>query len=316
MKELFNGTLRQGWGALGTQLIDSAGNRLDKNSWLSNYSKAWDNPVDEGEASKRYNILARILEIKKGDIVVIPKTRTGQTLTICTVSKEYWFDGETSTMWSDYRHCIGVENIKSYVYDSCSEAKLISAKFIAYQTAINNVWVPNFIQNTRELYKREDDFNSKTIRQLLLQIRKKSIEKIAPDLLQVNPSSFEDIIAECLETKGYIIADRRKYNGAGADVDIVATFPLPFVTEFAEVSPTILIQVKKKTGIDREDRTGIDQLIKARQNYENPICILLNTADSISDETEKYANKENVKIIRGTRILELILTSDFSKPQQ
>jgi len=311
--ELFKGTLRQGWGVIDLELVDSDGKTVDRNKWVANYLNAWDEPVEEIEASNRYWILLRMLELKKGDIVIIPKTRNWQTLTICTVNKEYWFDKETATMWSDFRHCIGVENQRTYSYDSCSEAKLISSKFIAYQSAVNNVRAEKFIENVKELYKREDNFKSATIRQLLLQIKQKSIDKITPDILGLNPSYFEDVVAECLKIKGYVITAMRKYDGEGADADIVAVLPLPFFSIFIDTSPTILIQVKKKSGIDRDDRAGIEQLIKAKKHFENPICILINTADRISEETEKYALQENIKIIGGNHVMELLLTSDLTQ---
>jgi hypothetical protein len=85
------------------------------------------------------------------------------------------------------------------------------------------------------LYKQEDNFKSETIRQLLLQIKSKSIESIIPHLLDIGPSSFEDIIAECLKTKGYSISAMRKYDGDGADADIVATYPLPLLSIFEDM---------------------------------------------------------------------------------
>lgn len=312
--ELNKGILRQGWGISGTSLLDENGNKVDKLYWANKYSKAWEKEVSLEDSLKRYSILSRMLEIKKGDIIVIPKTKNWQTLSICTVEKEYWFDEQSETLWSDFRHCIGISNYRSYAYDSCSEAKLISSKFIAYQSAINNVWATRFVENVLTLYKQEDNFKSETIRQLLLQIKSKSIESIIPHLLDIGPSSFEDIIAECLKTKGYSISAMRKYDGDGADADIVATYPLPLLSIFEECSPTILIQVKKKVGGDSDDDAGIMQLVKAKDKYENPICILMHTSKYISEKADKLAVKENVKIINGSQLIEFILTTDLSKP--
>jgi predicted Mrr-cat superfamily restriction endonuclease len=313
LKEIGNGILRQGWGVEGTSLLDGNNQKVEKDIWIEKYSKSWNKEISIEEASKRFFILSRILDIKKGDLIVIPKTINSQTLSICTVEQEYWFDSLSSTFWSDFRHCIGISNVRSYAYDSCSEAKLISSKFIAYQSAINNVWAERFVENVHLLYKREDNFKSATIRQLFLQIKAKSIEHIVPHLLDIGPSSFEDIIAECLKSKGYNISAMRKYDGDGADADIVATFPLPLLSTFEECSPTILIQVKKKVGTDSDDIAGIKQLVMSRQKYENPICILMHTSVHISTDSEKYANKENIKIINGNQLIEFILTSDLSK---
>jgi len=310
MDELKNGILRQGWGSPGLSLIDHTGKKVGKQIWMTNFNKIGDK--NDEEASKRFSILSRILEIKIGDILVIPKTRNWQTLSICTVIKDYWFDDISLTMWDDFKHCLKIDNLRSYSYDSCSEAKLISSKFIAYQSAINNVWSNTFVENVLTLYKQEDNFKSETIRQLLLQIKAHALNKIAPELLNINPNSFEDIIGECLKAKGYVIAAMRKYDGAGSDADIIANFPLPILNSFIECSPTLLIQVKKKSGFDNDDIAGINQLIKSRKNYSNPICILMHSSEHISEETEKYANKENIKIINGSQLLEFILTTDFN----
>ncbi|HEX9665174.1 MAG TPA: hypothetical protein VGA95_01305 [Thermodesulfobacteriota bacterium] len=137
--ELLNkGFLRQGWGHSGLELLNKSAKLVEKENWINSFRNIWDETYEK--SSLRYDILARMLGMQPADIVVIPKTTDDYSLTICQVKEGYSFDTTNTTMWDDFKHLIRVENMKTFKYDECSEAKLISSKFRAYQSAVNNVW--------------------------------------------------------------------------------------------------------------------------------------------------------------------------------
>ena len=310
MVELFNKRiLRQGWGILGLELVDINGDCVKKEKWLSNYLSIWND--SEQKISGRFDILSRMLDIKKGDIIVIPKTLNNYTLTICEVIEEYHFDSKTKTFWDDFKHTIKIINPRSYSYDSSVEAKQIAAKFKAYQSPINNIWNCETQNRIIELYKKEPSDISKTIKQITEEISDKVLKPFSDQIHGLDPSYFEDIISECLKSRGYEIIGMRKYDKKGADVDIIASYSLPFFSEKIDYLPTLLIQIKKKIGIDWNDEEGVDQLIKSSSDYPHSIKILVNTTDKFSDKARKKAAENVIHIISGLKIFDLILKTEL-----
>ncbi len=112
-----NRILRQGWGIKDLDL------NQDVKKWIENYMLSgkiyWDTDINCDEAKGRWNILRRIPNIKKGDILLIPKTSSSELndyfkFTACQVEKEYYFDYPTQIQ--DFGHCLKVKNIKEYQY--------------------------------------------------------------------------------------------------------------------------------------------------------------------------------------------------------
>ncbi len=310
MDELFNnGRLRQGWGKRELQLIEADGTKVDRQKWIDNYKSLWN--VSDDEIWRRYDILLRMLEISAGDYIVIPKTRDNYTLTICEANDSYCFDNKDKTFWNDFKHIIDIKNPRSYKYTSYDDAKLIASKFKAYQSAVNNVWQSGTKQAIESLYMKEESDQDKTIKDLTDDITKSAIKPIVRKLLDIEPNYFEDIIAKCLESRGYEIIGRRKYDGRGADVDIVASFSLPYFSEMTDQSPTLLIQIKKKKGTDWNDVEGVKQLINSGKDHLHPIKILMNTTDTISQEAAEMAAMHGIKIIYGLHVIDFILKTEL-----
>ncbi|MEK0337540.1 MAG: restriction endonuclease [Nitrosopumilus sp.] len=310
MKQILeNSILRQGWGPIGLELINRKGEYVNSEVWVKNYLRLWND--SEQKVSGRFDILSRMLEIKEGDLVVIPKSLNNYTLTICSVVGEYSFDFDSHTFWDDFRHTIKISNPRSYKYDSSIESKMISAKFKAYQSPVNNVRNPETQNKILELYRGESSSESKTITQITEEIVGKALRRIADQLLELNPTDFENIIAECLTARGYEILGMRHYDKNGADVDIIASYSLPFFSDATDHFPTLLIQVKKKRGTDWNDEEGVNQLIKSTTDYPHSIKILVNTTDKISDAASRKAKENDIHIISGLKIFDLILKTEL-----
>ena len=135
-KELFeNNTLRQGWGHEGLDMsvlkhFDSKG----ENFWIKNFiiSKQKTGELEEIADDKmwceiargRLNILKYMLNMKKGDIVFIPKTWGSDTknhtmgnnsyFTVATIKDTYYFD--YISKYNDFSHAIEVENVRYFEY--------------------------------------------------------------------------------------------------------------------------------------------------------------------------------------------------------
>ena len=75
-EEIQNGRLRQGWGIGGLQLIENdrvVPPEVWEKRFNENVQKHWQETPEPGDALKRYRILLRLLDLKAGDLVVVPK---------------------------------------------------------------------------------------------------------------------------------------------------------------------------------------------------------------------------------------------------
>lgn len=113
--ELFQGRLRQGWGAIGLDL------RLPTDEWVENFlidcCIFWGEKLGESnceDAIGRKRILNYMLNMNIGDIVFIPKTPTNDYFIVGTVSKQYQFDNTEYNEIDfriDFRHIIELESL-------------------------------------------------------------------------------------------------------------------------------------------------------------------------------------------------------------
>lgn len=110
--------LRQGWGIKGLDL------RLPIKKWIENYMYFgkiyWNGDISCNEAKGRRNILRRMLDMHKGDILLIPKTSKQSlndynSFTVCKVETEYVFDYQSD--YEDFGHCIGITELKDFRFD-------------------------------------------------------------------------------------------------------------------------------------------------------------------------------------------------------
>ncbi len=114
-EELYQGRLRQGWGAPGLHL------RLPTEEWVENFlincCIFWGEKLGESnceDAIGRMKILGNMLNMNIGDIVFVPKTPTNDRFIVGTVSKPYHFDYTErfgNDFRNDFRHIIELENL-------------------------------------------------------------------------------------------------------------------------------------------------------------------------------------------------------------
>ncbi len=152
-----NSEVRQGWGYSTYDL------RQGKSSWVI---QAMNNPLgkphqttstQEG-AEKRFDVLKAMLEIKEGDIIIIPATDKNHlhnynVFTVATATGDYNFEKRNSfkePFEKDFGHTIPVSNIK------CFTKQDFHINFRTYQRPVNRV-------HNQEIYKKiTENYLSKT----------------------------------------------------------------------------------------------------------------------------------------------------------
>lgn len=109
--------LRQGWGIKNLDL------KQPTKEWIEKYMYSgkiyWNADINCNEAKGRWNIINRMLDMKKDDILLIPKTSQQylndyNKFSVCKVDKEYYFDYPTE--YCDFGHCIKVDNLQDFNY--------------------------------------------------------------------------------------------------------------------------------------------------------------------------------------------------------
>lgn len=158
-EELRAGRLRQGWGGNGTALTDERGHLLDIEVWLRasrDFFQSWE---DEDTRRTRYSILKTMLEMERGDLVVVPRVPTGGTFTIAVVAGGYHFDNRHFGVDrpfvppNDCAHVIEVELDSQRI---CSiddpDAALVARQFRNYRRAVNAVRAGGLANQVRRLF--------------------------------------------------------------------------------------------------------------------------------------------------------------------
>ena len=124
-EELIAGRLRQGWGAPGFSLLDPDGARVERTDWEQTYRSCW----DDDPSPRRFAILSRMLEIGRGDVVVVPKMPKWNQLVVAQVASGYRFEHDGDL--EDFRHIVHVEprSIRTFNYRADKDAYLVSGLF-------------------------------------------------------------------------------------------------------------------------------------------------------------------------------------------
>ena len=132
-EELDEGRLRQGWGACGLSLKRADGRRVAKVEWDNQYGivaarkKTLDQPWDAPRPD-RFKKLCRMLELKYGDVVVVPKMPQKRQFTIARVGGCYRFQVGKG---DDFGHIVPVcrERVCTFDYRANADTVRISQHF-------------------------------------------------------------------------------------------------------------------------------------------------------------------------------------------
>ena len=312
--------LRQGWGCEGMDI------RQPFESFLDGWTRAWGTyeTVDEKRVRSKYRNLLIMREMQPGDIIVIPKVSENgdswRSFTLVQCADSVY---DFSPLTSDFGHIINVLPILSCSYDHDDASRTISAKFKAYQSAINRVYDSNFIIAVEQLIEeskknptsiqREDRTSLSALLAPTSNARTEYLRKIIERINLWNPTQLERIITELFEKNGFVKIANNRYDREGGDIDIVFSSFVPntlmsdvFLLSSNSVDiPQIRVQAKKKKGIDSGDKKGVEQLLQM-QGEEQTINIVINTTEEFSDIAKEVAGK-NVVLINGLQFAALLV---------
>ncbi len=308
-EELSEGRLRQGWGGEGTSLLENS-----PEEWIR--KKCSQDVFDNNEKyyQKKQRNLWNMLNIKKDDMIIIPKTPDYSQFTICKASGTYTFEKSNKYSGDDFQHVIpiDVDSIRVYNYHANENCKIIRAKMRAYQSPINNVWNELMIQAAEQLLSGES--NNQVISTA------QSIQRIIDDILpyeeiqrfrNLGNREVEKIVQVVFENMGYECIGTNSYDREGGDADLI--FCDNTLSELYEISENgrefdnqIFVQIKNKTGLDNNDIEGVEQLIKRSEGISNATKILISTADDFTDECINLAKSNGILLINGKGFLRLV----------
>ena len=150
--ELEKGRARQGWGCPGSQLLDERGRLREYEDWRRTYSDfVGPNWPAEFAGDKmmrtRHSILKTMLEMERGDIILVPGVPDGKVFTTAEVTDGYRFDDSHFThavagaLVNDLGHVVQIDprSRREHPYEESLQSRLIVSRFPFYRRAITRV---------------------------------------------------------------------------------------------------------------------------------------------------------------------------------
>ena len=307
-EELTEGRLRQGWGALGFELKTADGRRVEKTQWEATYKAHW----GEDPSPKRFAILTRMLDMKDGDVVVVPKMPERNQFTIARVSGDYLFepDGERE----DFGHIVPVDQarIRNFNYYADEDAYRVSSLFARanHRSAVSFCEDADQIKAVHQLQQRPSSPTLKPKKEMSRAAINGALKAAATALRdQVknwNGNRFENAVRQAFRDQGYTIKDHRHYDRQGADADILVSPPASPYSRF--LPKEIAVQVKWKQGVDQDDTEAIDQIVKwAKSEGSDAAKCVISSASAFTDKMYEQAAANNVVLFGGLQTMCFLL---------
>lgn len=326
-ENLEKGILRQGWGVENLSLLTESGEIRSQEEWVNACPESW-RITDEARRYLRNknNNLRKMLEMKEGDIILIPKFPEWDTFSLYRVSGKYYFDLEKEK--GDYGQCIPVEIAKEkpeeidkyFIYNGNDDTKVVHSKLRGYQTSINSVYNEEIIKAIKNLLQIKSIKEASPITEILRNIFEKNIknmENLNKEIFSVRPNDVEEIVENIFIKQGYLVESRNSYDKKGGDSDRIFIKPLPILSEVNDEigSCRVYVQIKKKDGIYDENE-GINQLeeivktkekIEEKESKDNNFYKVLVCTGEFSPRVKELAQEKNIILIDGTQLIRMCL---------
>jgi HJR/Mrr/RecB family endonuclease len=317
-REIQQGRLRQGWGLSNTRLPsgEHAPDKMD--DWCLRYRKEgeqfWKENIPQEQAESRYWILRQMLEIQTGDRIVIPKMPTWGSFCIALVKEPYEFDTSkrADPDDDDFRHVVPLQSeLRIVPHLSSADAQIVAASLKGYQAAVSAVYKASVRNAIEAIINTQSTTTSGDVAALFREVGKAATEKIVDELMNklagLQPNVFEQFIREMLKLGGYRILKTNQYDGEGGDADLIAEAEMPPLAAAFEQQSILLMQIKKKSGIDYDDVQAINQLARMAQTYPGAVLVVVSTADKFTDACLSAAKDRRVVLINGRTLARLLL---------
>lgn len=253
-ENLEKGLLRQGWGMENLSLVNENGEARNQEEWVNACPENWRTTEEARKYLRNKNTnLKKMLEMKEGDIILIPKFPEWNMFSLYKVTGKYYFNLEETAV--DYGHCILVkiatiypdEVDKYFTYNGNIATKINHSKLRGYQTAINSVYNRDVTSLLQTISIKEVS----PITEILKNIFEKNIrnmENLNREIFFVRANDVEDIVEEIFIKQGYLVESKNSYDRKGGDSD--RTF-IKYLLILSEVNDEIgscrvYVQIKKK----------------------------------------------------------------------
>jgi Holliday junction resolvase-like predicted endonuclease len=316
-QELLKGRLRQGWG-----FSQDFSLYQEKRNFIKSYQTVTNCSVEN--AQKQWNVLSKMLFIKEGDTIVIPKQPNHNHFLIakakqapnCHTCYDFADSLENTT---DYRHIIHIdpESIREVHYDSPLTPLIVKRllKSIAYSGPVNFVRNKDFKQAITEINfsdEKETLAEPHPLHKKLQRIEYTLYEEWVKTVRNLTPSDFEKLVKKFMKDNGFIVLKSNTYDRKGGDIDLLCSKEIPVSTPFESINLTYCIQIKKHQNLT--DSTGVHQLVKMEKNLnldESNVVqkILISLADGFTNECETLAEDKKVALIKGVEFAQLYFKS-------
>ena len=267
---------------------------------------------DNRYIGKKLNECVRFKEIKKGDYIIVPcysgialavaqgeelysELASASKLDLCNQQKvEYKYNGEEILCVPRKSLSEGLQRRLRVQGRTVSDLKEFSEG------------IDKLFENTKDYSyynvakEKEDNLLREFSEKLLCNIKEGKTN------LPAGGEGLELLVKELFECQGYNASKLwKKYFPEGADADVKAWKDDDFL------STNIYAQVKHHSGYT--GKQGIDQIINAikyeeEKTGEKYIGILVTSAN-ILEEDRKYAIENNITVIDGERLVEIILSN-------
>ena len=303
--ELTRGRLRQGWGAPGLSLIGNDGHQIEKTKWENNYPKDWGEP-----SPKRFAILSRMLDLQNDDIVVVPKMPSWNQFSIARVSGGYRFEADDE----DFGHIVTInpDSIRTFNYRANDDAFSVSSLFARanHRSAVSFCGNVGHVEAAHRLLETPSSSTSHPQEELSRAAINDAFKKAAQVLLMTvngwNGPRFEEAVRQAFRDQGYTIMDHPRYDGQGADADILVSPPASPYGLF--LPSTIAVQVKWKEGVDQYDVEAVKQIVDwAGWAESDAKKYVISSASGFTDEAHEQAAAHDVVLIGGLQTMCFLL---------
>ncbi len=311
-------------------MLDDSGNELPFDTWAANYrtavEKAWgERDLSDEHCRKRHRILVRMLGLRCGDVVLVPKMPGLDCFTICRIAdceRPYSFDPspevDRGKLGNDYRHRlrIATDTIKPFAYASSNSGRIVARFMVTYRSAANNANAPEFQQAVEERLQQQGDCGSEVSHQdLLRDFRREALRDLLKRLRQGTPADLEHFVRDIFVNAGYTLLRTNHYDRQGGDADLVLQADLPIVTRYSDRASTIYVQVKlrrphqpdSQTVVDPNDSGAIDQLNLISEDDPSAIKIVAATVDEFTESCREKARSSGVTLLGGLDLAELLM---------